>query len=380
MKNINYLTIILLSFLVVSCSKITDPVKKIGLGNRVVNYQADEKVDSLIIPPDLTAPSSQGAFTQVTEVSDDENVVKRVQNVEVMRDKYRRWLVVDMPPSEVWMLTKEFFRSYNFKINRENQKIGILETDYLEIETVVPDKSLGAIRASLAKVLKTQYGLPIADKYRVRIEPIEGQNKSEVYLTLSSIGEVVSGATRVWQPREKDVELETEMLLTLMVFLGSDRAEAIEKIQSNTASNESNALVETAENGYANFLKVVSEGRNMSEQEVDIIAQGRVWTGIDGLENGLVDELGNLQTAIQAAATLAELDTFDVVSIAPKVSSKQAFVNQLFSKSISLLPSGMIKTPLLLSVLNDVEKQANFMTRLNDPQSRFVYCTQCQIK
>ncbi|MDE0949486.1 MAG: NlpBDapX lipoprotein, partial [Candidatus Thioglobus sp.] len=93
MKNINYLTIILLSFLAVSCSKITDPVKKIGLGNRVVNYQADEKVDSLIIPPDLTAPSSQGAFTEVTEVSDDENVVKRVQNVEVMRDKYRRWLV-----------------------------------------------------------------------------------------------------------------------------------------------------------------------------------------------------------------------------------------------------------------------------------------------
>ena len=134
------------------------------------------------------------------------------------------------------------------------------------------------------------------------------------------------------------------------------------------------------ESGYANFLKVVSEGRHMSEQEVDKIAQGRVWTGVDGLENGLVDELGNLETAIQAAATLAELDTFDVVSIAPKVSSKQAFVNQLFSKSISLLPSGMIKTPLLLSVLNDVEKQANFMTRLNDPQSRFVYCTQCQIK
>ena len=78
MKNINYLTIILLSCLTVSCSKIADPVKKIGLGNRVVNYQADEKVDSLIIPPDLTTPSSQGAFT---EVSDDENVVMRVQNV-----------------------------------------------------------------------------------------------------------------------------------------------------------------------------------------------------------------------------------------------------------------------------------------------------------
>ncbi|MDA8981734.1 NlpBDapX lipoprotein, partial [Candidatus Thioglobus sp.] len=74
MKNINYLTIILISFLAVSCSKISDPIKKVNLGNRVVNYQADEKVDSLIIPPDLTAPSSQGAFTEVTEVSDEENV------------------------------------------------------------------------------------------------------------------------------------------------------------------------------------------------------------------------------------------------------------------------------------------------------------------
>jgi outer membrane protein assembly factor BamC len=254
MKKINYLTIILMSLLAVSCSKITDPVKKIGLGNRVVNYQSDEKVDSLIIPPDLTAPSSQGVFTEIIEASDNDNVIERVQNVEVMRDKYRRWLVVDLPPNEVWSISKEFFRSYNFKINKENQQIGIFETDYLEIETVVPDKSLGAIRASLAKVLKTQYGLPIADKYRVRIEPVEGQNKSEVYLTLSSIGEVVSGSMRLWQPREKDVEIETEMLLTLMVFLGNDKLEAIDKIQSNDSSNVVTAVVETAKNGYASLI------------------------------------------------------------------------------------------------------------------------------
>ena len=158
-----------------------------------------------------------------------------------------------MPPSEVWSLSKEFFRSYNFKIEKENQKIGIFETDYLEIETKVPDKSLGAIRASLAKVLQTQYGLPIADKYRVRIESVEGQTKSEVYLTLASIGEVVSGATRVWQPRDKDVELETEMLLKLMVFLGNDRVEAISKIQFNTSSSNAAIEVIASESGYASL-------------------------------------------------------------------------------------------------------------------------------
>ena len=254
MKIADYLILALISLFVTSCSKVADPVKKIGLGSRAVNYEVDENVDSLIIPPDLTAPSSQGAFTEVIKVSDGSDVLKRVQNVEVMRDKYRRWLLVDLPPAEVWALSKEFFRSYGFQIEKENQKIGLLETDFLEIETKVPDKSLGTIRAALAKALKTQYGLPIADKYRIRIEPTANSKESEVYLTLSSIGEVVSGATRVWQPREKDVELETEMLLQLMVFLGSDSSDAITKIQSNTQESRVAASVVLSETGFASLI------------------------------------------------------------------------------------------------------------------------------
>ena len=254
MKISNYLNIVLISLFLVSCSKVTDPVKEIGLGSRDINYQADEKVDSLIIPPDLTQPNALQALTEVEKLADNTQVVQRVQNIEIKRDKYRRWLLVDLPPSEIWTLSKEFFRSYGFNIETENQKIGLLETDYLEIETQVPDKSLGAIRAALSKALKTQYGLPIADKYRIRIEPIDNPMKSEVYLTLSSIGEVVSGATRVWQPREKDVELETEMLLKLMVFLGNDRSDAVSKIQSNTNENSVDVVVELSETGYAALM------------------------------------------------------------------------------------------------------------------------------
>ena len=253
MKNFNYLTIVFVSLIAVGCLKVTDPIKKIGLGSRVVNYQADEKVDSLIIPPDLTQPSFQGEFAELNEITND-NIIKMTRNVEVMRDKYRRWLLVDINPTEVWALSKEFFRSYNFKIEKENQKIGIFETEYLEIETRVPDKSLGAIRAALSKALQTQYGLPIADKYRIRIEPTEYPNKSEIYLTLSSIGEVVIGDKRLWQPRAKEVELETEMLLKLMVFLGNDRSESIAKIQSNLVSSESVASVFNSDSGYATLV------------------------------------------------------------------------------------------------------------------------------
>ena len=117
-----------------------------------------------------------------------------------------------------------------------------------------PDKSLGAIRAMLSKALQTQYGLPIADKYRIRIESINDPNQSEVYLTLTSIGEVVKGEQRLWQPREKDVEIETEMLLNLMVFLGSDHSEAIDKIQASNEKIESLVSVTKSESGYATLL------------------------------------------------------------------------------------------------------------------------------
>ncbi len=233
---------------------VSDPIKKVGLGGRVVNYQGDDTIDSLVIPPDLTKPNSQGLFVENLGVTDKGYKVTEVKNVEVRRDAYRRWLLVDMPPSEVWSLSKEFFRSFGFNIEKENQKIGILETDYLEIDTKVPDKSLGAIRAMLSKALKTQYGLPIADKYRIRIESLDDPNQSEVYLTLTSIGEVVKGEQRLWQSREKDVELETEMLLNLMVFLGSDRSEAINKIQASNERPESPVSVVKSESGYATLV------------------------------------------------------------------------------------------------------------------------------
>ena len=254
MKYIKHLVVIFIASLITSCSMVSDPIKKVGLGGRVVNYQGDDTIDSLVIPPDLTKPNSQGLFVENLGVTDKGYKVTEVKNVEVRRDAYRRWLLVDMPPSEVWSLSKEFFRSFGFNIEKENQKIGILETDYLEIDTKVPDKSLGAIRAMLSKALKTQYGLPIADKYRIRIESLDDPNQSEVYLTLTSIGEVVKGEQRLWQSREKDVELETEMLLNLMVFLGSDRSEAINKIQASNERPESPVSVVKSESGYATLV------------------------------------------------------------------------------------------------------------------------------
>lgn len=59
---------------------------------------------------------------------------------------------------------------------------------------------------------------------------------------------------------------------------------------------------------YADFLERVADGRNLTTEAVDPVARGRVWTGADARERGLVDELGGLRTALRRAKILAGLD------------------------------------------------------------------------
>ncbi|MDO9476906.1 MAG: signal peptide peptidase SppA [Pseudohongiella sp.] len=69
----------------------------------------------------------------------------------------------------------------------------------------------------------------------------------------------------------------------------------------------------SVEDAYRRFLQLVADGRNMSVPEVDAIAQGRVWTGEQALGLGLVDSLGDLEQAINAAAQLAGLNVWQSV-------------------------------------------------------------------
>ncbi|MEO2053185.1 MAG: signal peptide peptidase SppA [Allomuricauda sp.] len=67
---------------------------------------------------------------------------------------------------------------------------------------------------------------------------------------------------------------------------------------------------EGIEDVYTTFLSRVAQGRNMTVEQVDALAQGRVWSGVDAKANGLVDELGDLDDAIAAAAEMANLSDY----------------------------------------------------------------------
>ncbi len=71
-------------------------------------------------------------------------------------------------------------------------------------------------------------------------------------------------------------------------------------------------ITESIASTYNIFLERVAQGREMSVEEVDNLAQGRVWSGVDAVELGLVDELGGLQEAIEEAADLADLTEYGI--------------------------------------------------------------------
>ena len=102
---------------------------------------------------------------------------------------------------------------------------------------------------------------------------------------------------------------------------------------------------EGIEEVYSTFVTKVAEGRNMTFEEVDAIAQGRVWTGKQAVENGLVDELGGLEDAMDLAASLAEIDEYRIRSYPDY---KKEFKDMISG------PFGSVKQQILL---NEVGKE-----------------------
>ena len=89
---------------------------------------------------------------------------------------------------------------------------------------------------------------------------------------------------------------------------------------------------------YEDFLGIVADGRDMSVDQVREIAEGRVWTGQQAFDRGLVDELGGFETALATTKRLAEIDEEEDVQITrfPRPKSREELFNDLFSGTADL--------------------------------------------
>jgi protease-4 len=131
---------------------------------------------------------------------------------------------------------------------------------------------------------------------------------------------------------------------------------------------------------YQTFLSLVARGRDMDIEDVDAIGQGRIWTGQDALELGLVDGLGNLEDSIRAAAELVELSDYDIKFLSTPLSPQEQFINQLID-NFGL--AGVLSKSRWLSAFNSVSSSGVLddvqrLMVLNDPKRVYAICATCQ--
>ena len=99
--------------------------------------------------------------------------------------------------------------------------------------------------------------------------------------------------------------------------VNTNRHSGILSITDPLDREEERIIQHIVDNTYENFVGLVSEHRNIPYEEVDAIAGGRVWSGKDALDIGLIDMFGGLEEAIEVAASMAGLDTYRVESLPP---------------------------------------------------------------
>ena len=84
---------------------------------------------------------------------------------------------------------------------------------------------------------------------------------------------------------------------------------------------------------YNTFLERVAEGRSMDLESVELVAQGRVWSGLDAKKLGLVDEIGGLEDAIAEAASLAGIESYSIRKLPRYKSGFERFMEDLSGAS-----------------------------------------------
>ncbi len=135
-------------------------------------------------------------------------------------------------------------------------------------------------------------------------------------------------------------------------------------------------LQASIEHGYGRFVALVAEGRGLSPEAVDAVGQGRIWTGEQAMDRGLVDRLGGLDDAIARAAELADMPRFAVRHLEEPPTPLQALAQRLIEDfGIGAQTAG--QSGLVGPVARTLLAEWQLLDALNDPKHVYALCDAC---
>ncbi|HEX9390060.1 MAG TPA: outer membrane protein assembly factor BamC [Usitatibacteraceae bacterium] len=205
--------------------------------NKNADYRSQgNKIPSLEIPPDLTSPLVDDRYTVpdgkattfsaynrergAAPASGTTAVLPKIDSAYIVRAGDQRWLVVKATPEKLWPMVKDFWKETGFTIKRETPEVGIIDTDWAENRSKIPDDF---IRSTIGRVFDGLYSSGERDRFRTRLEAGAEPGTTEIYVSHRGVEEVYTGTDKLstaWQNRPADHELEAEMMARMMVKFG----------------------------------------------------------------------------------------------------------------------------------------------------------------
>lgn len=210
----------------------------------------------LDVPPDLSQPdisdnlalpniaadgSTYSAFSN-TDYQGDKVTPASLQGVKVLRDGEYQWLEINASAETLWSDLMVFFTELGFDIKREDKKLGVMETNWLENRASL---STNWFTRTLNKIVSSG----LQDKYRARLEKTRDPNITRLFIThrgLIEKGEADSGGNTIqlyWETRPSDPELEAEMYQRFLIYRGGEKG-ATKKLVTNAKAAERSHIIE----------------------------------------------------------------------------------------------------------------------------------------
>jgi outer membrane protein assembly factor BamC len=271
----------LLSLSLAACTTVFESDK--------VDYRSAKKAPPLDIPPDLTqlqkdnryaVPDGRGIATAsgfqqqrgtpaaagVPTASGEGVGPVSTEAVRIERAGNQRWLVVKQTPEQLWPQLQAFWPSVGFALEIENPQTGIMETNWAENRSKIPQDIL---RRTIGKVFDSAYSTGERDKYRTRLER-RPDGSTEIYISHRGAEEVLTGPTKeivTWTVRPSDPGLEAEFLGRLMAQLtGATNAKDVKQATAAVANAAPDAQHAKLENGKV----IVDEGFDRAWRRVGL--------------------------------------------------------------------------------------------------------------
>jgi len=129
---------------------------------------------------------------------------------------------------------------------------------------------------------------------------------------------------------------------------------------------------------YDNFTGIVSRGRNLSIDQVNEIARGRVWSGSDALDKGLIDAIGSFEDAVNKAKNLANIENYKIKRFDQK-KNDYTFLKNFFGL-MDIQERDNYNKNLFYNLKNDFFKTMKWHENLNDPDNLYFLCDECIVR